>query len=136
MQTLISRCDPETKWINYRGEIPHNDLLKFYKSADLGVFASSCETFGIILLESMGAGLPIACSNQGALKEILGDGGVYFDPSSPLSIAESLQTLMESASMREEKSRNSFNRAQQFSWDQCSFDTFEFISSVATMSSK
>lgn len=133
LKIITSRLDPESCWINYSGQIRHEEINKFYESADLGVFASSCEAFGIILLELMGSGLPIACSRQGALQEILGDDGVYFDPTLPTSIASALQTLIDSESVREEKSRASHNRAKQFLWDRCAFDTFTFIASVAKL---
>ena len=58
----------------------HDDLHQKYLDADLGLFASSCENMPNILLETMGAGLPIACSNRQPMPEILKNGGEYFDP--------------------------------------------------------
>ena len=69
------------------GNIPYDALMKEYSAADIFVFASSCETFGITVLEAMGSRLPIACSNRTGLSDILKDGGVYFDPDDPESIA-------------------------------------------------
>jgi len=62
--------------------------------ADLFVFASSCETFGISLLEAMAVGLPIACSNKSSLPETLQDGGEYFDPEDDQSIASAVKRLI------------------------------------------
>ena len=50
----------------------------------------------------MSIGLPIACSNQSSLPEILHDGGVYFDPRSPASIAKAIEDLIVDPLMREQ----------------------------------
>ena len=80
LNSVLDRRDPQRVWAKYLGQVPYGDLPAYYQQADIGLFASSCETFGIILLEKMSAGLPIACSSKSAMPEILKDTGVYFDP--------------------------------------------------------
>src|SRR5207248_9180329 len=76
----LQQVDPGEEFIRYAGEVPYDSVHEMYASADIAVFASSCETFGQIVLEVMSAGLPIACAGRSAMPEVLGDGGVYFDP--------------------------------------------------------
>jgi len=84
-----------------KGNVDHKEVLQDYNSADLFIFASSCETFGITLLEAMGARLPIACSNRTGLSEILKDAGVYFDPEDTESIVSIINKLLNDLKLRE-----------------------------------
>jgi glycosyltransferase involved in cell wall biosynthesis len=115
----------------YLGAIPYEKLLNHYRRSDLAVFASSCETFGIILVEKMSAGLPIACSKMSCMGEILLDGGLYFDPLAPDSIANSIEQYLLSPQLREENIKKSQRRALEFTWANSTRQTFEFIVKVA-----
>lgn len=123
----LREVDPREDFIRYAGEIPHERLHELYANADIAVFASSCETFGQIVLEAMSAGLPIACAGRSAMPEILGEAGVYFDPESPPTIAAALRTLIESPALRAEKADAAFKRAKAFSWERCAEETFGFL---------
>ena len=72
----------------------------------MGLFASSCENLPNILLETMGARLPIACSNRQPMPEILGEGGEYFDPEKSDTIYDAIIKLIHS-SKKSAKSRYS-----------------------------
>jgi glycosyltransferase involved in cell wall biosynthesis len=114
----------------YLGVIPYDKLLDHYRQSDLAVFASSCETFGIILVEKMSVGLPIACSKISCMGEILLDGGLYFDPLDPDSIANSIEQYLLSPQLREENIKKSQRRALEFTWAISARQTFEFIVKV------
>ena len=62
MQDAIHRNKSDKNFIFYHGILPNEQTLEWYLKADIFVFPSSCETFGISLLEAMTAGLPIASS--------------------------------------------------------------------------
>jgi hypothetical protein len=131
LDASIHKWDPERNFICYYDEIPYGEINEFYDMADLFVFASSCESFGIALLEAMSAGLPIACSNRSAMPEILSDAGVYFDPEKPKEITNALRYLIESPKIRTEKSMASYQLAQKYSWDYCTKNTFSFLAEIA-----
>ena len=84
-----------------------------------------------ILLETMASGLPIACSNKGPMPEMLGNAGVYFNPEQPAEIADALYKLIESTELRTDLAKASFDSAQQYSWQRCANETFEFIIQIA-----
>lgn len=131
-ETLV-RLKADETWINYHGAIPFNSLHLRYAQADLGLFASSCENMPNILLETMASGLPIACSSYGPMPEILGAGGVYFNPEQPADIALALRTLIKSPKLRRELAQLSYQSAQQYSWARCGMETFSFLATVAQM---
>lgn len=132
LMDTIAHFDPEGKWVCCHGEIPYAGLHHKYNKADLGIFASSCENMPNILLETMAAGLPIACSNRGPMPEVLGDAGVYFDPEDPNDIASALRELIDSPDLRARLAKSSFERAQAFSWQRCASETFGFLAEVAS----
>ena len=107
--------------------VEYEDLLIEYSSSDIFIFASSCETFGITILEAMGARLPIACSDRSGLPEILKDAGVYFDPEDPGSIAEAVQNLISDIKLRELLGDRAYRYALEYTWERCASETFNYI---------
>ena len=85
-----------------------------------------------ILLETMAAGLPIACSKLGPMYEMLGETGIYFHPEQPTEISASIRRLVESPDLRTELSNESFAKAGQYTWQRCANQTFTFLVGVYT----
>ncbi len=129
-QTLIN-FDSRGTFIHYLGEIPYSELFNWYHQADLFIFASSCENLPIILLEAMASGLPIACSNKAPMPEILGDGGVYFDPEKPSDIADAVKKLIDAPITRAQKAETAYQHAKAYTWDCSAERTFDFMAETA-----
>jgi glycosyltransferase involved in cell wall biosynthesis len=123
--------DPLGEFAHYLGVIPYEKLHTTYAQAQLSVFASSCETFGMILTEAMSSGLPIACSNKSAMTELLGDAGMYFNPEKSREIVEAMEKLILSAELRAQMANKAFQQARSFSWNRCADETFQFLYTVA-----
>lgn len=128
---LIDRLDPRREFLIWSGAAPFSTLHTAYEASDAFVFASSCENLPNILIEAMAAGLPIASSNRGPMPEVLGDAGVYFDPTAPQSLVDALQTLMGDTSLRARLADAAWRKAAAYSWERCAHDTLKFIASVA-----
>jgi glycosyltransferase involved in cell wall biosynthesis len=131
LNQTIDRVDVERRWVHYHGVIPYAELHSMYADVDMAIWASSCETFGIILLEAMASGLPIASSNRGPMPEVLGQAGVFFNPEQPEDIARALRELIESPQTRTELARTSYERVQKYSWQSCADETFAFLARIA-----
>ena len=71
-----------------------NQLPRLYKSAELYVFTSYCEVFGLTSLEAMAKETPVAISNRSALPEINGDAAMYFNPDEVGEIKSSLKKIL------------------------------------------
>lgn len=130
LKNTVQRVDPEGSFINYKGFMPYNELPELYHRVDAFIFASSCETFGQILLEAMASGLPIACSNRSAMSELLGNAGTYFDPESADQIADALTMLLKDHGLRARLAQEAYDRAREYSWERCAKETFLFLSEV------
>lgn len=126
-QKSIQRYDKDCEWVIYHGSVPFGQLHEMYQQADLGLFASSCENMPNILLETMASGLPVASSNRGPMPEILGDTGVYFNPEDPEEIANVLKKIIADLDLRKELVEASFKASQQYSWERCANETFNFL---------
>jgi glycosyltransferase involved in cell wall biosynthesis len=134
LRRTFGRLDPDGRFLCYRGEVAHGDLPRCYAEADAFVFASSCESLPIILLEAMAAGLPIACSSRGPMPELLADGGVYFDPEQPETVRAALRRLVTEPDLRTSLAETAHRRVQDFTWERCARETFAFLAEVARIS--
>ena len=126
----IEKYDKKGSYIYYSDEINFLEVHSIYQNSDLSIFASSCETFGQIVLESMASGLPIACSNMSSMKEIIKDGCVYFNPLDSEDIKKAIKLLLDSPAYREEVSTRAYDYAKNFSWQETSRLTFEFLEEI------
>ena len=117
-----------SKHVNYQGYVPHDEIAYFYEQADMFIFASTCENMPNILVEAMGAGLPIVCSNKGPMPEILGDAGIYIDPLSVDSIELGIKKFLGSDGMRMKYATSAYESSMNFTWEKCARETFSFLS--------
>jgi len=136
LEQQMQISDPEHRFIEILQFIPHEDIPELIAGADLFVFASSVETFGITLLEGMTIGMPIACSNRSSLPETLQDGGVYFDPQNDVSIADAIQLLMDDPILRKTLAARAKQLSEPYSWETCASQTWNYISQTFQRLSK
>lgn len=127
LRETLSEIDPTGEFAHYEGGLPFAKVHKAYRQADAFVFASSCENLPNILLEAMASGVPIACSDKGPMPEVLGSGGLYFDPEYPTQIARSLRFLFEHPELRSILAGEAYDRAQHYSWEHCAKETFSYL---------
>lgn len=130
LNAAIAEQDPHGKWVYYHGAIDYQDLHSLYQKANVGIWASSCETFGLILLEMMGVGLPILSSDRGPMPEILGGAGLFFDPETPESLSAALLELLDSEAKMASFARAAHQKAKVFNWERCAHETFNFLNRV------
>lgn len=131
LEAQINKSDPKGEFVSQREFVPQYTLPGFLSQADLFVFASSCENMPNTLVEAMAAGLPIACSNRGPMPEVLDDGGVYFDPENPDTIAAAIEDLITDSYKRTRLAARAKELSRQYSWKRCAQETFLFIAQTA-----
>jgi glycosyltransferase involved in cell wall biosynthesis len=85
-----SQLVDKVRWLHY---IPEEDLPALYSGAAAFVFPSLKEGFGLPLLEAMGCGVPILCSNTGAIPEVVGDAAWMMDPQNVTDWARAMERV-------------------------------------------
>jgi glycosyltransferase involved in cell wall biosynthesis len=123
----IAVSDPTHSFVEVLEFLPHEKIASMIAQADIFVFASSCETFGISLLEAMAVGIPIASSNRSSLPETLQDGGQYFDPENDRSIAKAIEVLINSPERRVQLASRAKQLSAAYSWKKCAEQTWTFV---------
>jgi glycosyltransferase involved in cell wall biosynthesis len=96
--------------------VPNEDLEALYRAATAFVFPSLYEGFGLPVLEAMSRGVPVACSNRGALAEVADDAALTFDPDDPAAIAAAIEKLVSDPAERTRLARAGRENAARFSW--------------------
>lgn len=136
LDKAIVEEDPEGDFVEVIEAVPHSEIPAYLAGADIFIFASSCENMPNTLVEAMAFALPIASSNRGPMPEILKDGGTYFDPENPTSIAAAVEELIVSESLRNSLSASARSLAGGYSWSRCAHETWEYLIHVADLSDK
>ncbi len=103
--------------IVFTGEIGDDDLAALLGTAEALVFPSLWEGFGLPALEAMSCGTPVISSDRGSLPEVVGDGGLYFDPLSSQALATQAIRLMTEPGLRTALSSKAQMQAKRFGWD-------------------
>ena len=83
------------------GSVDDDALAAHYAAADVFVCCSEHEGFGVPLVESMAAGVPVIASRAGAVGETVGDGGVVLDSKAPLVVAAAVARVLRDGALRE-----------------------------------
>lgn len=102
--------------VRFLNSITSDELLALYHQAELMVFPSLEETFGLPLIEAMAAGLPIAVSQASAIPEVCGDAARYFDPQDMSDMTRAMSDILTNSFLREDLVQRGLARASTFSW--------------------
>jgi glycosyltransferase involved in cell wall biosynthesis len=97
--------------------VPDDDLVTLYNMAQLFVFPSKHEGFGLPPLEAMACGAPTLGSNTSSLPEVIGWDKALFDPSSPQSMASKMTQALEDEVFRFQLKEHALKQVKNFSWD-------------------
>ncbi len=100
----------------FPGYVAEEDLPRIYQMADIFVFPSLYEGFGIPLLEAMSMEVPVIASDQACLREIGGDAALYFDLDKIDSLAELLYSLEVVGAQKQALIEKGKLRIKEFSW--------------------
>lgn len=91
-------------------------LKRLYRDAELFVFPSLSEGFGMPILEAMVQGCPVALSRASCFPEVAGGAGVYFDPLQVEDMSLVIETVLEDESLRKQIVKLGYERTNYFSW--------------------
>lgn len=111
--------------------IPHSKILDIYNNYDAIIFPTSCESFGLPVLEAASNKIPILCSNLKVFKEVYGKGCFYFDYKNYRSI---LQKINYFSSLKEKEIKKkieiNFQKTKKLNWEYCGNNYYQMIINV------
>jgi len=116
--------------IQFVGEIAEADLPALYSGAELFVFPSLVEGFGLPILEAMACGVSTVTSNTSAMPEVAGDAAVFINPFNVDSLAEAIYRVLNDKDHRATLKHKGFERAKQFTWKRCAAETLRVYNRV------
>ncbi|MGB3617063.1 MAG: glycosyltransferase family 1 protein, partial [Catalinimonas sp.] len=96
--------------------IATDDLPALYDQAEVFLFPSFSEGFGIPIIEAMAAGTPVVTSDMSAMPEVAGDAALLIDPRDPATIADALAELLDRPFLVEDLRSRGILRARKYSW--------------------
>jgi glycosyltransferase involved in cell wall biosynthesis len=115
--------------VRFHGRLPREQVAGFYRAADVFVYPSLNETFGLPILEAMACGCPVVTSNTSAMPETAGQAAVLSDPKDPASIA---RAIVEAAGPDQDRLRDlGLARAAQFTWSATAAATLDVYREAA-----
>jgi len=97
--------------------VPEEDLPALMSGADVFVYPSLGEGFGLPPLEAMACGTPVICSNAPALPEVVGEDAITVLPTEVEAWTEAMRQVLSDADMRAKLREKGLKRAQKFSWE-------------------
>ena len=109
----------------FTGYVQPEEMPLLYNAADLFVFPSLYEGFGLPVLEAMACGVPVVTSNVSSLPEVAGDAALLVDPRDEAALAESMERLLRDRKLHAEMARRGRERAAGFSWERAARETID-----------
>lgn len=130
--TMLKRKDLDLKIIGKNlSFVPEKDLPALYKNAEMFVFPSLYEGFGLPVLEAMAVGTPVITSNTGSLPEVGGKAALYANPESTTEITVKMaEVLSWSSRTRTKAVKAGQTQAAKFSWEKCAKETLSVYESL------
>ena len=128
----FSDLDPSAEsWLHVFGPVDEPDKPDLYRAADVFVFPSRYEGFGLDPLEAMASGVPVVAANATSLPEVVGDAGRLLSPDDPAAWAEAVGSIAADPGLAADLSELGLARAATFTWARTAEQTHAVYRRVA-----
>jgi glycosyltransferase involved in cell wall biosynthesis len=112
------------------GYVTAETLCALYNRADIFLYPSLYEGFGLPVLEAMACGTPVISADRASIPEVAGTAAILLDPGKPDDFSEALIHLAESEDERGRLSEAGIKRAAMFTWDACAEKVYRGLAEV------
>ncbi len=110
--------------------VPEDELIYIYNGADVFVFLSLYEGFGLPPLEAMACGVAVVVANTSSLPEVVGDAGILVEPYNIEQIVESIYKIISDYEFKKRLVEKGIERVKIFSWKKCAEETINLYNDV------
>ncbi len=107
----------------FPGYVPVNHLPWFYRGAELFVYPSFYEGFGLPVLEAMACGAPVVASATSSVPEVAGDAALLVDPHDTKNLSQAIYAVLTDPALAADLSARGLSRAAAFSWQKTAAET-------------
>jgi len=114
-EQIVAELKLEKK-VRFLGRVSDLELMMLYSLADVFVFPSFYEGFGVPPLEAMACGTPVITSNTSSLPEVVGDAAIMVNPHKINEIASTINRVLENKQLQEDLRQKGYTRAAHFTW--------------------
>ncbi len=114
----------------FTGYVPADELAFLYNAAQLFVYPSLYEGFGLPILEAMACGTPVISSNTSSMPEVTGSAALMVDPTNIEEITQAIFQVLSDSDLRQRLSELGLLQAQCFSWQRTARETLVIYKSV------
>jgi glycosyltransferase involved in cell wall biosynthesis len=121
---------PHKKDIVVAGFIPNESLPDYYAAADVFVYPSLYEGFGLQILEAQHMGVPVAASKATTLPEVGGKGALYFNPLDAESLALVVSNILDDEDVRDNLIKKGYKNLKRFSWEKAAEETLRVFEGI------
>lgn len=128
---LVTELGLENKVI-FTGYVSDEDLILLYNEAELFVYPSLYEGFGLPILEAMACGTAVVCSNITSMPEVAGDSALLIDPYQDTEIATAMNRILTDGAVKAHLEQAGLERAAQFSWHKTALETMKVYERVVS----
>lgn len=116
------------KFVKIKNNVDFIKINKEYKSSNIHIAPSFCESFGITLIESGNLAIPLVCSNIKIFREITDKNIYLFNPNSEFDLVKKIKKVIHFNFQRRKKINGFYNFInKKYSWKEVSHKTFDFI---------
>ena len=116
--------------IIFTGYVANDDLAPLYTGAEVFVFPSLYEGFGLPVLEAMQCGCPVITSNSSSIPEVIGDAGIMVDAMDTEGLSNEMEKVLRNSTLKTQLSSKGLKRAEFFSWEKSANKFLEKISAI------
>jgi glycosyltransferase involved in cell wall biosynthesis len=135
LEKVLSKYPDASKTVRYMGPQAYAAMDQLIRDADILLFASTCETFGLTLLEAMASGKPVLASDIPVARELIGDNAGFFNPENVESVKAAILEALQHPEAALQKANRAYELVPSFSWQKTADETFSFLQAIARKTS-
>ncbi len=130
---LTENCSPSSlrrtdlRQIYELGYVSETQKQELLRGADVFLFPTFYEGFGMPILEAQSAGIPVVTSNNSSIPEVAGESALLVDPKESEQIVQAVYKIIDDKTLRDKLIQSGFENIKRFSWEQCARETLDIL---------